>query len=150
MKTQSRRDLFQEGVVNINDLPFQKHNDRGKCHAMMAFNYEMKIIREQHKASKNEPDLSRLAQQVQNLFKFKIYMFKWTLMQVSVQKSQNQSLSLLIPQVLRLVQNKPLEEKGFKINPWFSSKKITRSYLVLITCHFMSQPISMSQSSKAQ
>lgn len=31
---------FREGVVNINNLPFSKHNDREKAHSMMVSHYE--------------------------------------------------------------------------------------------------------------
>lgn len=65
--------LFQEGVININDLWFSKHNDRGKGHAMMASHREMEIKRNELKAPGGELDLDRLARHIQNLFKFKIF-----------------------------------------------------------------------------
>lgn len=35
--------LFQEGAVNINDLPFPKHHEMGKGQVMMAFHAEMEV-----------------------------------------------------------------------------------------------------------
>lgn len=53
--------LFQ-GVVNIYNMSFAKHNDRGRSHAMMASHCEMKIKRDDRKASGGKSDLNWMAQ----------------------------------------------------------------------------------------
>lgn len=42
--------LFHKGAVNIKDLPFFKHNGRGKVHAMMAshLTWRLKEISRRH------------------------------------------------------------------------------------------------------
>lgn len=56
--------LFLEVVVNINNFPFLKHNDRGKTHAMMASNFEMEIERDDQKVCESRQDLDWLVQQI--------------------------------------------------------------------------------------
>lgn len=69
---QSRRNSIPKKTVNINNLPFSKHNDRGKAHAMMVSHCTMEIERDElEEFERLCPDLYRVAQQVQNLFKFK-------------------------------------------------------------------------------
>lgn len=54
----------------INDLSFPKHNNKGKRHVMMAYNSEIKIEKDKQKAPINKPYLDRMAQEVNDLFKF--------------------------------------------------------------------------------
>lgn len=60
-------------IINIKDFPFPKKNNRGKCHVMVKSHYEMDMEKDEQKASKGEPDLDQMAQQAQNLFKFKTF-----------------------------------------------------------------------------
>lgn len=39
--------LFQGGAVNINELPFSKHNDRGKGHMMMVSHHELEVEKDE-------------------------------------------------------------------------------------------------------
>lgn len=56
--------LFQEGAVNINNLPFRKHNDREKAHEKMPSRCKVEIGRDDKKGSEGGPDLDLMAQQV--------------------------------------------------------------------------------------
>lgn len=55
---------FQEGAVNINNLPSLKHSDRFKAHAMVASHCEVEIERDYRNMSKGKLDLDMMAQGV--------------------------------------------------------------------------------------
>lgn len=54
--------LCQEGAVNINKVPFLKHNGKGKLHKMMASHYKVEIEGVEQKVSEAELDLDWMAQ----------------------------------------------------------------------------------------
>lgn len=57
------RSFLQEGAININNLPFSKHNDQGKSHAMMVSLCEIQVEVDEKKASEDKPNLDQMAQQ---------------------------------------------------------------------------------------
>lgn len=65
-KLKAREILLQEGrAIKVHESSFHKHQDRGKSHVMMSHLEAdtAKVIPE------GKPDLDRMAQQVENLFK---------------------------------------------------------------------------------
>lgn len=63
--------LLQEGNTSINTLPFLKHDDRDKGHVMVASHREVGVEKVDEKILEAELDLDWMAQQIQNLFKYK-------------------------------------------------------------------------------
>lgn len=60
--------------LNISDLPFSKHCDKGKGQMMMNSHRKMEIEKDEQQAfKKGEPNLDFIAQQALNLFKFEIF-----------------------------------------------------------------------------
>lgn len=68
--------LFQEGYTGTNNLPFPKHDDRGKAHAMMASHHEIDIEGAQSEVLEDESDLDKMAQQVHNFVKFRYFHYQ--------------------------------------------------------------------------
>lgn len=56
------RILFQEGAININNMPFPKHDGRAKTHVMMVSHHEMKIEGAKKKAREAKPNLDLMDQ----------------------------------------------------------------------------------------
>lgn len=61
--------LIREGAIRTNELTFLKHYERGKGQMMMVSYAKMEVEGDEALQSEDKPDLDRMAQPMQSLFK---------------------------------------------------------------------------------
>lgn len=125
------------GVDNIKDLLFLKHDDRGKGHAM----HEIEIKKMNIKHLKVS-QIGSSGSTCQNLFKFKNFYNQMYCDAGHVWQLKRNHWAHRFLERPRLC-SKQAMWKEFEDTPLFSTKKVGRSWLVIITGHFISQSVFM-------
>lgn len=137
-KHKTGKKIFQEGA-DINNLPFPKHNDRCKAQAIMVSHSMMKIERCDQTTFGGEPDLDQMAQQVQNLLKFKSFYDH-----MDFDASQCIAITKVTNKFINSSGGSDFVQRAlcglgrFQDLTSFSLRRIGRFCLVSITCLFMS------------